>query len=216
MYTRSPYLKVTGFRFSHSTSVATLFGIIFIIFISSYAFAGPPTQFLQTKITAIRALIAKPTPNTKVKAQIDQELLSVIKPLMNFPKMSAKTLGKRWPTFNADQQKRFINLFQDLVFYSYMKRIRSANEDYKLIYEDEEAQPKGALVSAVAETKKGSFELGFSLEELPTKNSFEVTDVIIDEVSLVENYNEQFIKIIKKSGFDALLKKMNDQLQKVK
>ena len=45
---------------------------------------------------------------------------------------------------------------------------------------------------------------------------FWVRGFIIDEVSLVQNYREQFNKIITKDGFDALIKKMETQIAKVK
>ena len=37
-------------------------------------------------------------------------------------------------------------------------------------------------------------------------------DVVIDEVSLVQNYREQFTRIIKKDGYPVLLQKMADKL----
>ena len=42
-----------------------------------------------------------------------------------------------------------------------------------------------------------------------------VEDIVIDEVSLVENYREQFDRIIKKSGFAVLLEKMSTKLEKL-
>jgi ABC-type transporter MlaC component len=39
---------------------------------------------------------------------------------------------------------------------------------------------------------------------------------VIDSVSLVQNYREQFNVIITKNGFDALIEKMQRQIAKVK
>ena len=163
----------------------------------------------------MRELAAKPTPDAKVKAEIDAELMKVIAPLMNFPKMSQAALGKRWGEATEPQRARFMALFQELVFHSYMKRIRSANNGSSVEYIDEMPAEGGGLeVEAEAKTKKMEIELRFKLA--PIKEGFEVADVVIDEVSIVNNYREQFAKIIKNEGFEALLSKMEAQVKKVK
>jgi len=179
------------------------------------ALAGPGTDFLAAQVKAVRALVAQPAKDKAAKAAIDAKLMAVVAPLMNFPKMSEATLGKRWSECTEPQRARFIELFQELVFHSYMKRIRSANEDYSVEYLDEMAGEAGRVeVEAEAKTKKMEVELRFKLT--PLKAAYEVEDVIIDEVSLVENYREQFAQIITKEGFDGLLKKMEDQVKKLK
>lgn len=179
------------------------------------AFAGPATDFLKDKVKTVRALVAQPTKDASAKAKIDTQLMAVVVPLMNFPKMSEAALGKRWVECTAAQKKRFIELFQELVFHSYMKRIRSANEEYSVEYTDEMAGEGGRYeVEAEAKTKKMEVELRFKLT--PVQTSFEVEDVVIDEVSLVGNYREQFAQIIKNEGFEGLLKKMERQVQKLK
>lgn len=179
------------------------------------ALAGPGTDFLSGKVKAVRALVAQPAKDSASKAKVDAQLMAVVAPLMNFPKMSQATLGKRWAECTDAQRKRFVELFQELVFHSYMKRIRSANEDYSVTYLDEMSGDEGRLeVEAEAKTKKMEVELRFKLA--PAQGSFEVEDVVIDEVSLVNNYREQFAKIIVQEGFDGLLKKMERQVQKLK
>jgi len=179
------------------------------------ALAGPGTDFLAGKVKTVRSLVAQPAKDAPTKVKIDAQLMAVIAPLMNFPKMSEAALGQRWKTCTEAQRKRFVELFQELVFHSYMKRIRSANEDYSVEYLDELPREAGRLeVEAEAKTKKMEVELRFTLA--PVKGAFEVEDVVIDEVSLVNNYREQFAKIIVEEGFDGLLKKMEDQVKKLK
>jgi phospholipid transport system substrate-binding protein len=185
--------------------------------------AGPATDFLKIQVQSVRVLIADSNKNIKNRKKIDQKLMNVISPLMNFPDMSRRVIGKRWTDLKQGQKTEFISLFQDLVFTSYMKRIRSADEGYQLLYEDEsEDQQKGQkvyLVESVAKTKTAEIELIFALKYLErgqNKGGYEVFDIEIDSLGLVENYKEQFIKIIKNEGFDTLLKKMRTQLERVK
>jgi phospholipid transport system substrate-binding protein len=134
--------------------------------------------------------------------------------------MSEASLGKHWPTLNKAQRDLFMSLFQELVFHSYMKKIRSANKEAKIEYEDETKRAQGgAEVEAIAITKKMEVELRFILRAGAKQKGealYVAEDVVIDEVSLVNNYREEFNKIIAAEGFDGLIAKMKKQVQKVK
>ena len=132
-----------------------------------------------------------------------------------FDRMSENALRSHWSTLNEKQRAEFVVLFKALVFRSYLNRIRGADEAYTIEYEGEEAKGrKAASVSAVAKTKKAEIELVFHVLTKDGKR-WVVEDIVIDEVSLVENYREQFNRIIADKGFPALLKKMADQLVKI-
>ena len=196
-----------------------IFRLSFLVCLSAMTlltpvWAGPVTTFLQGKVKQVRTLASKPCPSQAQKDKIDAELLKIIAPFMNFPQMSKATLGKFWKSASKKQQGKFVTLFQDLVFHTYMKKIRSAKNNYTIQYEDESKSGALWIIESVVTKGKAEFELGFHLKKV--KEIYEVSDVIIDEVSLVENYREQFTKIIKKEGFDGLLKKMQKQLDKVK
>jgi phospholipid transport system substrate-binding protein len=215
-YPSSP-LYSASLHLQKRSVIQTLLTTTFLLMVwTSPSVAGVPTTFLQAQVKAARVLIAQPTPDRATRARVDQGLMKLIHPLMNFPVMSRAVIGKRWAGLKPADQGRFITLFRDLVFFSYLKRIRSANEEYTMVYEDEEVTKEGAMVEAIAQTKKGEIELSFKLSSSKTAGAFEVSDVLIDEVSLVENYREQFTKIIQKDGFEALIKRMEDQLEKVK
>ena len=177
------------------------------------AHAGPPTEFLEAQVRAVRDVLAVPVKaGTPEEAASNDKLKAIINPVMKFEDLSERALRKHWPTLSAPQKARFVALFRELVFHNYLKQVRSANEDYTIVYEDEEAKGrKAASVTAIAKTHKAEIELVF---HLTTENGkvWVAEDIVIDEVSLVENYREQFNKIIAKDGFEALLKKMADKL----
>lgn len=180
------------------------------------ALAGPPTKFLQSQVKEVRTLLAQKvaegTPEAKAH---DDKLKAIIDPLMEFDKLSERALRKHWAGLKPEERTQFIALFRDLVFHSYLSKVRSADEAYTVSYEDEEPKPNlGAAVTAIAKTKKAEIELVFHLSGRPG-GKFVAEDIVIDEVSLVENYREQFNKIIADKGFAELLKKMQDKLVKM-
>lgn len=181
--------------------------------VASSAHAGPPTKFLQKQVDAVRALIAQPVKaGTPESAAVDDKLKAIVDPVMEFDRLSEVVLQKHWATLTPADRQGFIDLFRALVFHSYLKEIRSANENYTVEYEDEE--PKGrkaASVTAIAKTSRVEIELVFHLAARE-KGAWAAEDIVIDEVSLAENYREQFNKIIADDGFPTLLTKMRDKL----
>lgn len=188
----------------------TLISLLF----AGVSWAGPPTQFLDGQVKAVRALLAKPVvKGSPEKAKVDGELRGILNPVMDFDRLSQNALRKHWEGLTAPQRAEFVLIFRALVFHSYMEKIRSAGEQYTIDYEDE--MPKGrkaATVAAIAKTKRAEIELVFHLIAR-SAGKWVAEDIVIDEVSLVENYREQFNKIIAKDGFDALLVKMRDKLR---
>ncbi|MCA9543320.1 MAG: ABC transporter substrate-binding protein, partial [Myxococcales bacterium] len=168
-----------------------------LLLVATAAQAGPPTKFLQTQVDEVRALLKQDTGGDKAKGQaLDAQLMGLIDPVMEFEQLSERALQKHWPTLKPEERSEFTTLFRELVFRSYLKKVRSANEDYSLVYEDEEARGRReAAVTVIAKTKKAEIELVFHLRAVKGKR-FVADDVIIDEVSLVGNYREQFNKII--------------------
>ncbi len=194
----------------------TRLGLVLALFIcgsASTALAGPPTKFLQKQVDGVRALIAQPVKaGTPESAAVDDKLKAIVDPVMEFERLSETVLGKHWAGLSPTDRQAFVELFRALVFHSYLKEIRSANENYTIEYEDEEAKGrKAAAVTAIAKTAKVEIELVFHLVARE-KGAWAAEDIVIDEVSLTENYREQFNKIIADDGFPVLLTKMRDKL----
>lgn len=183
------------------------------LLVATSALAARPTDFLKQQVDAVRGLLAEKAKGGD-KAAIDAKLMAVVEPVMEFEKLSERALRKHWPGLSADQQKEFIETFRQLVFRSYLNRVDSAQEAYTVEYEGEEAKSRTqAAVQAVAKTKQAEIELVFHLEK--KGEAWVADDVVIDEVSLTDNYREQFNKIIADEGFPGLIKKMKEKLDKL-
>ena len=181
-----------------------------LFFTPAVVLAGPATTFLQGKVTAVRALLAQPAQTPAARRSLDQQLLSAVQPVIDFPGMSERSLGRHWAGLNVGQRAEFIALFQELVFRSYLNKIRRANEAYELEYEDEEPRAPGVFVLATSNSSTFEVELGFHLVQ--RAGSWIAWDLVIDEVSLTENYREQFNRIIIQESFEALLRRMRSKI----
>ncbi|MFN3201853.1 MAG: phospholipid-binding protein MlaC [Bradymonadia bacterium] len=188
-----------------------------LIWMAGVAQARPPrpTKYVKQQVTAVRTLL-KIKPATPAEGvELDTKLKAVVSPVIDFKGMSKRALRKHWDGLNEEQRSTFVTLFQDLVFESYLSQVRSADEQYTIKYEDEEEKGDKGEVTAIAKTAKAEVELVFKLDAKDGK-TWVTRDVVIDEVSLEENYREQFNQIIAKDGFEELLNKMRKKLDKLR
>ncbi|MEE2756107.1 MAG: ABC transporter substrate-binding protein [Myxococcota bacterium] len=187
-----------------------------LLLMVTQGWAGPPTDSLKAKVSEARQLLKQKVVDGSEEAKkVDAKLKSVIEPVLDFQRMSENALRAHWSNLTPGNRTEFVALFRALLFRSYLTRIRKANEDYTLQYEGEEAKGrKAAAVTVIAQTPKAEIELVFHVITQDGKKWI-TEDVVIDEVSLVQNYREQFTRIIKKDGYPVLLKKMADKLREL-
>jgi phospholipid transport system substrate-binding protein len=190
--------------------------LILLLGFSFTANAAPPIGFIKGEVEKVRELLKIPVkPESPEKEKVDDQLRSILNPVMNFDRLSENALRNHWATLSKIQRADFVALFRALVFHSYLEKIRSAEEAYTIDYVDQQAKgAKAASVTAISRTKTTEIELVFHIlrEE---SGLWSVEDIVIDEVSLVENYREQFDRIIKKNGFAVLLERMTTKLNKI-
>ena len=99
-----------------------------------------------------------------------------------------------------------------MLFHSYLTRIRKADEAYTIEYESQEPKgPKAATVTAITRTNKAELSFVFHLIR-SVEGVWVVEDIVIDEVSLIENYGSSSIGSSIKDGYVVLLQKMADRL----
>ena len=195
--------------------LSLLLGSSLLIMMTGLAHAGPATDFISARVKEVRTLLAKSAPNARARAALDKALLTAVTPLIDFPGLSERSLGRHWAGLNKAQRSEVMALFKELVFRSYLQRVRRANESYTLSYEEEEPRSPGVYVLALSETNAMEVEIGFHMVKTGKSGNraWIAYDLVIDEVSLTENYREQFNRIILKDGFDALLKLMRKKVE---
>jgi phospholipid transport system substrate-binding protein len=169
--------------------------------------AGAPTD--QVRQTADQVLTLLRNPQFKgadKESQRRERLREIIGNRFNFEEMAKRSLGASWRRVSAEDQKRFVELFTDLLEKSYADQIESYNGE-KIVYGRENIAQDQAEVDTKVINKKGQeFTVNYKLQS--NQGDWKVYDVMIDNVSLVNNYRSQFNRILAKSSFDDLLKKL--------
>src|SRR5215831_19699631 len=119
-------------------------------------------------------------------------------------------LGAQWQRRTPEEQTEFIKIFGDLLEQTYVDKIESYNNE-KFIYTNERIDGPYAEVNSKMRNSKGEeFNINYKLHR--AGEDWRVYDLVIENVSLVNNYRSQFNRILSSSTCDELVMKLKRKL----
>jgi len=190
-----------------------LFLVLILFFaITKSSIAAQPTERVK-EITdaAIKILTDEKLKDPSKKEQRKQLLRDEIAKIFDWEEFSKRSLAQHWQKLSPEQKKEFIALYQKLLESIYSDRLDEySGENIK--YEGEEISGNSAIVKAVVVGHKG-VDVPLIYRLINKNNQWYVYDVVIEGVSLVNNYRSQFNAIMTKSGFSGLIKAMRDKME---
>jgi phospholipid transport system substrate-binding protein len=172
--------------------------------------AGPATD--QVKVSVDRVLKIVQDPELKKPANAGKrrtQIREVAKGLLDFEEMAKRALGRHWAQRKPEEQKRFTELFTDLLEASYVGKIEAYGGE-KVVYLPEQAEGDTVTVRSKVVTERGT-EIPIDYRLQKRGDRWMAYDVVIEGVSLVANYRTQFNKIIAQGSYGDLVKKMEQK-----
>jgi phospholipid transport system substrate-binding protein len=173
------------------------------------AFAGPATDVVKTKQTALFDLLQKGDAGSqkKIDALFDE--------MLDYGAVAQGSLGTEWAGRSAAEKQQFSDLLKQLVRKSYERNLKKIIK-FDVQYLSEAADGGGMMVTTKAKSKTNAREepIEIKFKMVKTGGAWKVHDIVTEGVSLVSSYRSQFTKIIKKDGFPTLIQKMKDKLAK--
>ena len=141
-----------------------------------------------------------------------QRVIDVSHERFDFNEMSKRVLGKTWRTLSAEDKAAFVELFTDLLQYAYIGKI----EDYAgqtVEYKQQRIKDNRAEVKTELIDKDKSIPVSYIM--LLKGDQWMIYDVVVEGVSLVRNYMEQFREILRKEEYSGLVKQIEDKIKEL-
>jgi phospholipid transport system substrate-binding protein len=177
--------------------------------------AGVPTD--QVRQTADRVLSvlqdSRLKSADKQKERRDQ-IRQIVASRFDFGEMAKRSLGSNWQKVNNDEQRQFVELFTELLEKSYADQIESYDGE-KIVYGRENVSQDQADVDTKILTKKGE-QISVNYKLRSAGNDWKVYDVVIENISLVNNFRSQFNRVLANASFAELLKKLQSKSVEIK
>jgi len=174
--------------------------------------AGTATDQVKGTVDQVIKILTDPTLKGETKVQERRaKIRQVVLQRFGFTEMSKRSLGRYWSERTPEERTEFVRLFTDLLERAYIDRIDGYTGE-QVVYLGESVDGDYSEVRSKIVTKRNQ-EIPILYRLQKTNANWEVYDVIVEGVSLVNNYRTQFSKIIRTSSYQGLVKKMQVKLE---
>ncbi len=147
--------------------------------------------------------------NPEYKAAVERrrKLRDVIGVHFDFADMSRSALGVHWKGLSQEQRSEFVPLFKNLMEAVYMSRIESySGQEIKFLKEKSDNSDYAEVYTSIAQQGAQPINVNYRLKR--TDQGWKVYDVVVDGISLVANYRNQFNRIINSKGYAELVQQI--------
>jgi phospholipid transport system substrate-binding protein len=192
-----------------------LCSFLFLSTVSISSYAGEPTNLMKQTIDNIIDILKNEELKKPERAnERRSEIRKLVGERFDLEEMAKRSLALQWRKRTPEEKKEFVSLFSDLLERSYIKKIESYTDE-KILYTAENIEGEYAVVRTKIITDR-NVEVPIDYKLLKEKGNWEVYDVVIEGVSLVNNYRIQFNSIIRKDSYQELVKRMKNKLEEEK
>lgn len=172
--------------------------------------AGVPTEKVKETTDKIIAIVNDPALKDPAKEKERREQIRrSVDEMCDWQEMSRRSLGRHWAQRSEQEQKEFIKLFGQLLERTYIDKVEGYSGE-KVIYTGERVDGDYAEVDVKIVTKKNT-EIPVVYKLRSRDQKWWAYDMVIEGVSLVNNYRTQFSDIMAKSSFEGLMKRLREK-----
>lgn len=169
---------------------------------------GPPTNAVKITVDEVIRLLADPALKAPGQKQRRRQLIKqAVDRRFDYEEMAKRSLPN-WKRLSAAQRREFVDLFSTLLENSYAEKFeRFSGEKVKFLGESRDGNR--AEVRTVLVRKNDRMPINYRLLD---KSQWLVYDVVIEGVSLVNNYRSQFTRVISESSYGDLVRRLKTKV----
>ena len=169
-----------------------------------------PTERVKDSVDKVLIILK----DESLKQEIRWEKIGiVIDQSFVFRSMSQSILATNWKTATPTEREKFVEFFSQYLEETYRKKIE-AYTNQKIEYVGETINGKRAVVETLIITDNTEIPVNYKLKS--NDGVWFAYDVVIEGISLVNNYRSTFAAIVKNDGMDGLLNDIQLRINKYK
>ena len=177
------------------------------------ACGGEATAQLRASTDKILAVLNDVTLQTESRRFERRELIrKELDRRVDWVTVARSSLGRHWAKRTAAEQAEFVSLFSRLLEETSIEKFEAHHgELHKIEFLEEKTVDDYASVKAQATTKDEiTHPIEFRLQR--SGKDWRIYDVLLEGVSLVKNYRDQFDEILAKSSYEQLLSDLRTKI----
>jgi phospholipid transport system substrate-binding protein len=179
--------------------------------VSSLAFAETPLETVRTQVNKLLEVLSDPALKAaSARETKEKKLWTIIDAVFDYSELSARTLAQYWKIFTPEQKEEFTRLFGKLLGNAYMDRIMAYSNE-KVVF-GKTAKLSENISEVQTEVVTASRSVPISYRMILKDGHWRVFDVVIEGVSLVQNYRTQFREILQNKSPEDLIKILREKV----
>ncbi|MCP9455561.1 MAG: ABC transporter substrate-binding protein [Nitrospira sp.] len=212
-------IKVSVYCLLHRSGRSLVVILLCLAFLAVWwvpvsCYAGAPTEAMKATIDEVLRILQEEELKQPGRAEERRQMLErVVEARFDYQEMSKRALGAPWNTLSDEQKQEFVTLFRTLLTNTYADKIETySGEGVQYLNERQDK----AYAEVRTKVLSGKAEIPLDYRLIQKGNDWRVYDVVVDGVSLVNNYRGQFAKIIRTSSYDGLVEQLRKKSEQIK
>jgi phospholipid transport system substrate-binding protein len=188
--------------------------VFFIVFMIAppVMSAQGPLETVKVQIDKVIEVLKDPTLAGESGRQTKIEKISEItENVFDFTELSKRSLGRAWSQFSPEQQTEFVLLYKKLLKNTYADRIVSYNNEKIQFGNETPLSDTTTEVQTTIGTNTGDVPINYRMKK--NNDQWRVYDVVIEGVSLINNYRTQFRGILANNPPDGLIEVLRKKVE---
>jgi phospholipid transport system substrate-binding protein len=167
-------------------------------------YAGVPMTTAEAAVKRVLDVLRDPKLKSPAAKEMKKQKLRVIyKDMFDEIEFSRRTLARNWNKFNPAQRAEFVKLFEQVLEKTYIDRILDYSNEKVDFYK--ETMISGDQAEIQTRIITSSKEVPIFYRMILKDGKWKAYDVVVENVSLVQNYRTQFNDILSNSTPEQLL-----------
>jgi phospholipid transport system substrate-binding protein len=193
--------------------ISALLFIAALLIFPFAAVADSPLDAVQGNVNKVLDVLRDASLKGETGKKVKREKIrSISENMFDYNELSRRTLGPNWNRFNPQQQEEFTNLYKSLLEDAYADKIITYTDEEVLFGREHSLTEKTAEVQTTIVTKKADIPINYRV--IQKKGEWKVYDIVIEGVSLISNYRNQFREILTNKPPESLLDTLRKKVGK--
>ena len=175
---------------------------------------GGARAALEQRHEQVNRILRQPARSEAARRQRSERLTRLLNELLDYEALSREALGEHWEARSEEEREHFVSLLRQLVERNYEQNLERIL-DFEVSYDAERRRGERTFVTTSARSRENRRQPAVEIEYTMVSEGgrWRVIDVTTDGVSMVQNYRNQFNRIIGRDGWGELIARMERRLE---
>ncbi len=187
-------------------------GILFLL--PPVSWAATPTEEVRELFAEAKKIIDERRPGDRAE-EIEAAIAKIIRGRLAVRRAAESSLGGEWARLTEQQREEFTRLFGVALEHRYMTAIKALIDiTRRPKFVGEDVTGDSAVVRTILSGKDGQakpFDFRLTKRASPEGDRWAIEDIVVEGVSLIENYRAQFNRILQERSHAALVELMRNK-----